>query len=302
MSYIILDLEFNNMNNITKYYEDFFEKYPDLNDVKLENEIIEIGAVKVDKFLKVIGKMRRYIKPVFFPLLNPKVTEITKITDEMLEKSGVSFEKALTELKGLFEEGDILCSWSTEDMAEIFENCAAYNMKDLNWISGYLDLQEYAANILGYRKAPGLKTVLTDLKVKTDESELHDALNDSKYTLEIFKRVYNARAIKNYILKDLDTIPFLKVSDLEAALPDEKSLKLLCPKCRKKIKTETGICENDWCYKTAGICPKCHKNVVFEIIPKKTLKDVIKFKENSYFLNEEDYMNLTDKLNKKHKK
>ena len=50
MGYIIVDLEFNNLKNITKYYEDFFEKNADLKSINLENEIIEIGAIKVDKY------------------------------------------------------------------------------------------------------------------------------------------------------------------------------------------------------------------------------------------------------------
>ncbi len=40
MGYIIVDLEFNNLKNITKYYEDFFEKNADLKSINLENEII----------------------------------------------------------------------------------------------------------------------------------------------------------------------------------------------------------------------------------------------------------------------
>ena len=72
MGYIIVDLEFNNLKNITKYYEDFFEKNADLKSINLENEIIEIGAIKVDKYMKPLGEMREYIKPTIFPIINPK--------------------------------------------------------------------------------------------------------------------------------------------------------------------------------------------------------------------------------------
>ncbi len=36
MGYIIVDLEFNNLKNITKYYEKFFEENNDLKDINLE--------------------------------------------------------------------------------------------------------------------------------------------------------------------------------------------------------------------------------------------------------------------------
>ena len=74
MGYIIVDLEFNNLKNITKYYDGFFRENSGLQDIELENEIIEIGAVKVDKYIKEISRMREYIKPTIYPIVNPKLT------------------------------------------------------------------------------------------------------------------------------------------------------------------------------------------------------------------------------------
>lgn len=74
MGYIIIDLEFNNLKNITNYQKDFFEKYGEFDSISLENEIIEIGAVKVDKYMKPIKEIREYIKPKIFPVINPIVT------------------------------------------------------------------------------------------------------------------------------------------------------------------------------------------------------------------------------------
>ena len=58
MAYIIIDLEFNGMKGITKYYKDFFDEHSELKDVGIENEIIEIGAIKVDKYMKPVCSMR----------------------------------------------------------------------------------------------------------------------------------------------------------------------------------------------------------------------------------------------------
>lgn len=69
MGYIIIDLEFNNLKNITNYQKDFFEKYGEFDSISLENEIIEIGAVKVDKYMKPIKEIREYIKPKIFPVI-----------------------------------------------------------------------------------------------------------------------------------------------------------------------------------------------------------------------------------------
>ncbi len=36
MAYIIIDLEFNGMKGITKYYKDFFDKHSELKDIGIE--------------------------------------------------------------------------------------------------------------------------------------------------------------------------------------------------------------------------------------------------------------------------
>ena len=95
MGYIIVDLEFNNLKNITKYYEGFFDENKQLQNIELENEIIEIGAIKVDQYMKPICEMREYIKPTIFPIINPKVTEITKINSSILNKNGISFTESI---------------------------------------------------------------------------------------------------------------------------------------------------------------------------------------------------------------
>ena len=119
MGYIIIDLEFNNLKNITNYHKDFFEKYGDFEGIDLENEIIEIGAVKVDKYMKPVSEIREYIKPSIFPIINPVVTEITKIDANILNDKGVTFEEAIGKLKDMFEEGDVLCSWAKDDVVEL---------------------------------------------------------------------------------------------------------------------------------------------------------------------------------------
>lgn len=100
MGYVVIDLEFNNMRNITKYYPDIYENNKELKNINLENEIIEIGAVKLDKFMKNIGEYKVFIKPSIFKMLNPKVQQITGITNDTLQK-GVDFKDAMEELKNL---------------------------------------------------------------------------------------------------------------------------------------------------------------------------------------------------------
>lgn len=296
MGYIIVDLEFNNLKNITRYYEKFFEENNDLKDINLENEIIEIGAIKVDKYMKPVCEMREYIKPTIFPVINPKVTEITKIDSNILDKNGISFEEAVNKLKGMFEEGDVLCSWAKDDVAEIIINANYHGYKDLNWLDSYLDIQEYASKILAHKKALGLKSALDELKIRVDENKLHDALNDAFYTVEVFKRIYNSRIIKNHIVRDIYNMPAINVSNLEEFKVDEDKLQFKCPKCCKAAEMQTAIELLNWRFAAVGKCSKCKSNILFEIIVKKTLQGEIGYKEISSVLKEDVYLDYMYKF------
>lgn len=296
MGYIIVDLEFNNLKNITKYYEKFFEENSDLNNINLENEIIEIGAIKVDQYMKPVCEMREYIKPTIFPVINPKITEITKIDSTVLEKNGISFEEAINKLKDMFEKGDVLCSWAKDDVAEIIINANYHGYKDLNWLDSYLDIQEYASKILAHKKALGLKAALDELKIKVDETKLHDALNDAFYTVEVFKRIYNSRVIKNHIVRDIYNMPAINVSNLDKIEIDTDKLNFICPKCGKKVVLETSIELLNWRFAALGRCSKCKNNILFEIIVKKTLQGEIGYREISSILKEDIYMDYVYKF------
>ncbi|OOM75742.1 sporulation inhibitor KapD [Clostridium puniceum] len=296
MGYIIIDLEFNNLKNITNYHKNFFEEHGNFDSIGLENEIIEIGAVKVDKYMKPINELREYIKPSIFPVINPVVTEITKIDMDILNEKGVTFEEAIGKLRDMFEEGDVLCSWAKDDVVELIINANHYNYKDLSWLNEYLDIQEYVTKILAHKKALGLKAALDELKIKVDETKLHDALNDAQYTVEVFRRVYNSRVIKNYLVKDVYNMPAIHVSNLENVKINEEKLRLECPKCGKKIELETSIKLLNWRFAAVGICPKCKNNVLCEVLVKKTLKGEEAYNEVNSIVKNEVYLNYIYKL------
>ena len=177
MAFIIIDLEFNNLSGIHKCIPNVYTDNPNLKNLELDNEIIEIGAVKLDSHMQPCEELKVYIKPSVIPIINPKILDITKINIKDLE-NGVGFIKGLNKLKDMVQEGDIICSWAKDDIAEIIRNANYYGYDDLSWIDNYLDIQEYVTKILGYRKSLSLKNALKALKIRVNEELLHDALND----------------------------------------------------------------------------------------------------------------------------
>lgn len=297
MAFIIIDLEFNNLNGINKYYPDIFNNSPELKDIQIENEIIEIGAIKLDKYMKPLGEYKAYIKPSIIPVLNPKVLEITKISEQELE-SGISFEEGMDGLSNLIDEDDVICSWAKDDITEIISNAVYHKYDNLKWLKNYLDIQEYSTKILAHKKSLSLKNALEELKIKIDQNKLHDALNDAIYTSYVLKRIYNSRIIKNYIINDIYNMPAVEIKNLHEYTLDESKVKEICPKCKVDVSIEYPLKPISWRFLSLGICPKCNSKVINEIVIKKTFSGEEVYKEMSTIVNEVEYINYTYKMNK----
>ena len=297
MAFIIIDLEFNNLEGIHKYYPDLFKKYPSLENIDLDNEIIEIGAIKLDNYMKPLKEFREFIKPSVIPVLNPKISEITGILDSDLEK-GLTFQEGIEKLADLIDDGDIICSWAKDDIIEIINNAIHHKYEKINWLKNYLDLQEYSTKILGKKKSLSLKNALEEFKIKVDDSKLHDALNDAIYTSEVFRRIYNSKAIKNYIIKDIYNMPARVIKNLNEYTLDKEKLSCKCPKCKLDIELEYDFIPMKWRFIAIGKCKKCNNKIVDEVIVKQTFSGEEVYSEVSSIIDEIEYINYAYKIKK----
>ena len=298
MAFIVIDLEFNNLCGIHKYYPNIYNEIPNLKKLDLVNEIIEIGAVKLDIYMKPLEELKVYIKPSVIPVINPKILEITRIDKRDLE-NGVTFEEAINKLKSMVGEDDIICSWAKDDIAEIIKNSKHFKYNDLTWIKKYLDLQEYATKILAQKKILSLKNALIHLKIKADDEKLHDALNDAIYTSQVFKSIYNARAIRGYIIDDIFNMPALEVKDLEHIYIDYGKIKQNCPKCNRRMEVDYSFKVMGWRLVSLGVCSRCHNKVLQEIIVKKSLCGDLIYKEVATVIDEFEYSKYENRLKNK---
>ncbi|WP_027631826.1 3'-5' exonuclease [Clostridium hydrogeniformans] len=295
MGYVILDLEFNNLSDITKYYSDFYSTYPQFKEMDCPNEIIEIGAVRVDKYLQEIDSLKIYVKPYIFPMLNPKIKEITGIEDKDVN-NGIPFEEAIKILENFTKEDDIICSWAKDDVAEIIRNASYHGINHIDWINKYIDIQEYCTKVMGEKKSLSLKRAIEKLSIRKDEGRLHDALNDSLYTLEVFKRVYNFRVVKNYIIEDILNMPAIMVKSLEDKDFEEDKVEFICPKCKEILHMESPVKVFKWRFLTLSHCDRCNANILNEVMVKKTLKGNKVYKNNKSIISEAEYLDYSYKL------
>ncbi|WP_317366311.1 3'-5' exonuclease [uncultured Tyzzerella sp.] len=183
MSYIVLDLEFNQAY-------DFEKNKTILLIPSCRFEIIQIGAVKLDNNFNIIDKINLYIKPNLYKEIHPYVEKITGLSQEIL-KDKQSFKEAYTDFEMfLGDEEHIFCTWGSGDLKALYRNLSYYNMLSSDLILKYIDIQNLATKHIKYSKGGcvGLKTAIEILNIPIQEN-FHDALNDALYTAEIFKKI-----------------------------------------------------------------------------------------------------------------
>ena len=184
MNYIIFDLEFN-------------QQHPD--DIKDDNkpellfEIIQIGALKLDSKFNTISTFNYLIKPNIHTKIHPYVENLTKITEDELNKA-LDFKNVYNEfLKFIGNTDSVLVVWGTSD------------------------IQSYATKLFKLPKGQkiGLKKAVEVLEIAVD-GEFHDAFFDAHYTSEVFKSIYNKKIIPQVYNKTLEKRPKVKKEKLDS--------------------------------------------------------------------------------------
>ncbi|HOM02093.1 MAG TPA: 3'-5' exonuclease [Acetivibrio sp.] len=213
MNYIVYDLELNS--------KPFKSSIP--------NEIIEIGAIKLNENLQELSVFSSFIKPKCFKKLFPVVKQKTKITQEQIN-SADSFRNVIKQFMRWIGDDYILISWGHDDVHNLILNCK-FNRIKTDWLKRNIDIQKQFSAI--HDLPPGqrysLENALSLIGVKIDEN-LHRALNDAAYTSKIFASifdrldlgVYNTVHIKNKYKRNIKRISQAKPKLKQSKLAIEK--------------------------------------------------------------------------------
>ncbi len=180
---IVVDFEFNPVAD------------PEIK-LMMHNEIIEIGAIKLDSDNKTVDKFKEYIKPRMNGIL-PKITKITGISDDTVAESG-SFEEVLDKFCVWSGGNSRFYSWSGTDsrvlidemLYKLGEDSEMYAVFGGHWV----DLQKIYQRIMGFHKSMGLSNALGTLKICFEGKE-HGALADALNTAEVLKVLYDKERI-----------------------------------------------------------------------------------------------------------
>lgn len=171
--FIVMDLEWNQHSSRTNH--------------EIPHEIIEIGAVKLDRHLNILDERQYIIKPTVYPVLDKHIREVTGIDPEEL-KDGLTFEQAFTGFLDWCGTGAQLCTWGRDDYPVLLRNTRFYGLQlpllpplNVQMVFSHLKTDKPLVQV-------GLSSAMEQLDMEMD-LPAHRALNDAVYTAKVMARL-----------------------------------------------------------------------------------------------------------------
>lgn len=141
-THIFLDFE---MNPIPREYKEAREL--------AHSEIIEIGAVKLDKDYRLVDRYSRYVKPEYGPI-HKRITQLTGITDADVAHAQ-PFAPAMEEFARWMGEGRArIYSWSRSDQYQLYDE-SWLKEAELPWQLNqrWMDFQAVYTRLIGLSRS-----------------------------------------------------------------------------------------------------------------------------------------------------
>lgn len=280
MNYIIFDLEWNNAYSYAK--KGFM------------NEIIEIGAVKLNERLEIVDTFKQLILPKITKKLSGRCKSLTNITNEELKQNGIPFADAIKDFSRWSRgDGNVFMSWSNSDLYVLTNNYQTFlGNLNIDFITKYCDAQKYCMSFIERENSNQIS--LADcgetFGIEIDVDKLHRALTDCYLTAECLKKVFDKDKLQNYI-HDCDSSfferliykPYLIVKPV-TQLFDVYKQDLLCPVCKSKmVRLKDFECVNK-SFRCPAKCKKCGKTYWTTVRAKKTY-DTVEVNQRSIEMN-----------------
>ena len=154
--------------------------------ISKQQETIEIGAIKLNRFGELEGRYSRFIRPLINPNLSAFCQELTTIEQEDIDKAA-SFTPVIEEFQdwvGIFDEEYLLCSWGNFDKQLLVQDCDLHDM-EYEWLDPHINLKRQYQEILRLHRPRGLKYA-----VETEGFDFtgihHRAISDAENLAKLF--------------------------------------------------------------------------------------------------------------------
>lgn len=214
MKHVVVDLE---MNPVSREFREVRRK--------LNEEVIEIGTVRLDENFQQEAEFQCYVKPEYGPI-KKHITSLTGITQAMVadKKTYAACFQDFVDWVG--EEETKIYSWSMSDIKQLRSECR-YKLPDfdIEWLNErWVDLQQEFDDRLGLHNSLALKHALGAMDHKFEGTQ-HTALADAINTSAILTLMQDDAKFKETMKPVLEILQ--PKDDLSSSIGD------LCPELAK---------------------------------------------------------------------
>ncbi len=160
-----------------------WEGAPPPNETK---EIIELGAVRLNRFGEEQSRFSKVIKPVVNPQLSYYCKQLTGIDQRSIHRAS-PFPRVIEEFQNwaeLYDDDYLLVSWGKEDVRLLRSDCALHRVEDY-WLEPHINLKRAYKEVKGLPKPIGLRRALEREGFEFDGRH-HRGLDDAFNTVKIF--------------------------------------------------------------------------------------------------------------------
>ena len=190
MDYVSLDLEWN------QAYPEQLEAVQKRLGTRLRGEVIQIGAVKLDAEMRIVGSYSVIVRPRFFRHINRHVARLTGITQDMIDL-GVPLPEASERFRRGCGEDYAFLTWGPDDIPMLEDNFRAQRV-DGSWLHRVYDLQKiYNRQTDGSHKQRSLEFVMEQFALPQN-LPAHDALNYAYFTALVAQKLDVPRGVADY--------------------------------------------------------------------------------------------------------
>jgi len=155
------------------------------------NEIIEIGAVKINAYGDYMGSFESFVKPTVNPKLSGFCKKLTSITQQQVN-SAQDFPRVLDRFQE-WADMDIddfyVCSWGSNDKKLFLDECRLHDL-DSEWLDRYVNLKNQFDKIKGNSVKGTLKKIIQREGFEFTGVQ-HRAISDAQNLAKLFMKYFD---------------------------------------------------------------------------------------------------------------
>lgn len=256
MHYIVFDLEWNQPSTDREALRE---------PIYFTDEIIEIGAVKLDEHFRTVDEFRIHILPKFFPRMHKQIAALTGIRDQYLAKYGVPFPQAYQQFVSWCGEDHAFMTWSLSDLPVLTDNLRMHGLSTTS-LPMCFDLQRiFSREMLRSNNLCSLDHALEILRERGDTA--HDALNDARNTVKVANHLDLEQYLQEYGSRVYPLAPISKTYPTHRELVEDPEMQVFtCPCCGEVLTGEGWVNSGNSTYLTYGQCDLAEYLLQLEVL------------------------------------